>query len=1156
MPDERLREDTTAAIPAAIGRFEVSGVLGKGGMGIVYRALDPSLDRAVAIKVLPEAFVCDPEWIARFRREARLLASLNHPNIEAIWSLEEFAEGRFLLSLELVEGKSLRATLEQGALPVMEAIRINAQVAGAVEAAHSRGIIHRDLKPDNIHVTPEGVVKVLDFGLARHEMPPGGPDDHTAGAPRPGDFDRRAEPAQGDVTIVVSAAGEAGTVLFGSDESVTVVGDRGEITGTPGYMSPEQVQGHFQDRRSDVFSFGCVLYECLCGQAAYGGPTWRDRLTAVLSREPDWSILRDDVPAIITDLVHRCLERDAAARPDSLTTVRRVLEGVLDMRPVPLAAAAAVAGNLPRQISSFVGRQRELAQVRELLTGTSLLTLTGVGGGGKTRLALEVAEREAAAFPGGCWFVELGPVTDPVRVPAAIARSLGVREIPGQPLLDTLLTFLQEKTLLLVLDNCEHLLESSGHLVDALLRDVPGLKVLATSREVLGIAGEATWRIPSLSWQAEAGHRSDAVTLFFERARSVVPAFVLEERAEATVRAICQRLDGIPLAIELAASRVRMLSVDQVLAKLDDRFRLLTGGSRTALERHQTLRAAVDWSFGLLSTTEKSLFRIFSVFPGGWTLEAATAVAAPDTDEFEVLDGLANLVDKSLVVKDEGMGPARYRFLETIRQYAREALDATTGAAAVRDRHAAFYLELAEEAEPKIKGAEQKAWLDRLDLEHGNLRAAIHWSACAPEGAETALRLAGALGGFWIARSHFSAGKAAVEDALGHARSDAYPALRARALATAGSLAGTEGDWTVARERFEASLALFRQANDLPGVARILGNLGTVATRQGETALAEECLEESLRLQRASGDYTGLGNVLNSLGMLALNRGEADRARSRFEEALVLQRELGNRLHVGITMGNLGLAAQQQGDPAAAKRFYEESLAMHRELRNRQGEAQVLGHLGWAARAAGDAAAARDCWLEVLAIYGELANRPGRAEALNNLGVAALADGELGEAASLFTEALALQRALGSPPREARLLANLGLTHHRSGRLAEARACYGESLGIRERTEDFAGAIGVLEGAAAIAAETDAARQAAVLCAAAQRLRTDTGQPLPDDEKPGCERTARMARQALADDELAAARAEGGALDPRSAVRFALAWLAPAESPPPASGSD
>ena len=259
-----------SAIPATIGRFKVAGALGKGGMGIVYRALDPSLERAVAIKVLPEAFVSDPEWIARFRREARLLASLNHPNIAMIWSLEEFADGRFLLALELVEGPSLRAKLDEGALPVMEAVRVSAQVAGAVEAAHSRGIIHRDLKPDNIHLTPEGVVKVLDFGLARHEMPPTGPEDSIDQGPRPEANDRRAPAGQDDVTMFVSAAGDVGTVLFGSDESVTVVGDRGEITGTPGYMSPEQVRGHFQDRRSDVFSFGCVLYECLSGQAAFG----------------------------------------------------------------------------------------------------------------------------------------------------------------------------------------------------------------------------------------------------------------------------------------------------------------------------------------------------------------------------------------------------------------------------------------------------------------------------------------------------------------------------------------------------------------------------------------------------------------------------------------------------------------------------------------------------------------------------------------------------------------------------------------------------------------------------------------------------------------------------------------------------------------------
>src|SRR5713226_5481995 len=374
-----------------------------------------------------------------------------------------------------------------------------------------------------------------------------------------------------------------------------------------------------------------------------------------------------------------------------------------------------------------------MAAVKQLLSSTALLTLTGSGGCGKTRLALQVAADLLEEYADGVWLVELAPLADPALVPQTVASALGVRDAPGRPLTATLTDYLRSKSLLLVLDNCEHLLEAGAQLADALLRSCPRLRLLASSREGLGIGGEQTYRVPSLSLP-DARHLPplerlrdfEAVQLFADRARLSQATFAVTQANALSVAQVCQRLDGIPLAIELAAARVKALSVEKLNERLDDMFRLLTGGSRTALPRQQTLRALIDWSYDLLSPSEGALLRRLSVFAGGWTLEAAEAVCAGEgVEEWEVLDLLTSLVEKSLVLYEERGGEGRYRLLETVRQYARDRLLEAGEAEAVRGRHLGFVLRLAEEAEPKLSGPEQVVWLDRLEAEHDNLRAAL-----------------------------------------------------------------------------------------------------------------------------------------------------------------------------------------------------------------------------------------------------------------------------------------------------------------------------------------------------------------------------------------------------------------------------------------------
>ncbi|SRR5579884_626936 len=484
--------------------------------------------------------------------------------------------------------------------------------------------------------------------------------------------------------------------------------------------------------------------------------------------------------------------------------------------------------NLPVQLSSFIGREKQIVEVQALLARARLLTLTGSGGTGKSRLSLQVAADLVETYRDGVWLVELAAVSDAALVVQAVASVVNVREEPGKPLLQSLVEGLRGKQLLLVLDNCEHVLEAAASLAEGVLKQCPEVKILASSREGLGLSGEQTYRVPSLGLPPDPGQRrtvgledvigSESVRLFAERAALVRPDFTLTPGNAPTLARLCHRLDGIPLALELAAARVRALPVEQIEARLQDRFRLLTGGSRTALPRQQTLRALIDWSYDLLSETERTLLRRLSVFMGGWTLEAAEAICAGEgIEEWEVLDLLTSLVDKSLVVYEGPEPSTRYRLLETIRQYARDRLYEAGDGALYRDRHRDWFLSLAEQAEPQLQGPEQALWLERLETEHDNLRAALEWSLAADGSAEAGLRLVGALWRFWEMRGYLTEGRAHLADALSHAQTQERTQERARALTGAGNLAWHQSDYEAARTLHEQSLAIYQALGNTKG---------------------------------------------------------------------------------------------------------------------------------------------------------------------------------------------------------------------------------------------------------------------------------------------------------------------------------------------------
>lgn len=678
--------------------------------------------------------------------------------------------------------------------------------------------------------------------------------------------------------------------------------------------------------------------------------------------------------------------------------------------------------NLPVARSGFVGRTREMSEVKRVLSMTRLLTLTGAGGSGKTRLALEVARDLVYAYPDGVWLVELASLSEGTLVPGAVTAALGVREKPDFPLTDTLAESLRSRRMLLVLDNCEHLIEACAWLVDTLLGSCEHLRVLATSREALGLAGEANWPVPPLAVPA-AGRlltpqsltRYEAVQLFVERARSRLPAFELTPRTAPAVVEVCRKLDGIPLAIELATARIATLSVEQISERLEDSLGFLTTGDRTRVPRQRTLKAALAWSHELLDEAEQELFGRLSVFVGSWTLEAAEVVGAGDgAEEGEVLDLLSRLVDKSLVIAAaESDGASRYRLLETVRQYASGKLGSGGEKEAVRQRHALFFLGLAERAEPKLSGAGQAVWLDRLESDLDNLRAAVGYFRESGQAA-THLRLAGSLWRFCYLRGHYTEGRGWLEGALAGG-DDAPSSARAKAHLGAGILTFLQCEYDRARSRLEEALALYRALGDDQGVASASQMLGSIARERGDYARSEALHEESLAIWRKLGDEAGQVRSLNYLGYVAWLQDKHDRARELCEETLVRFRVLGDNEGIAWALISLGSSALYAGDGPRARALLEESLALSREVGYKEGIAWSLNQLGVLAHREGDDRLATDLLRESLETHQNLGDRWRAASVLDAVAEALRAQGRPEPAARLLGAAGAVREAISVP---------------------------------------------------------------------------------------------------------------------------------------------
>lgn len=721
-----------------------------------------------------------------------------------------------------------------------------------------------------------------------------------------------------------------------------------------------------------------------------------------------------------------------------------------------LKTLESLANNLPLQLTSFIGREKEIKEIEQHLEQVRLLTLTGPGGAGKTRLSLQVAADRIDRFKQGVWFIELAPLADPSLVPQIVATTLHLHEQPGRTILEVLQDYVRDKNMLLVLDNCEHLIDACAQLADTLLRSAPDLKILASSREALCIGGERTYPVPSLSFpnpdQSSGGETAletlaqfEAVRLFLDRARAVQPGFALTTPNAAAVAEICQRLDGIPLALELAAARVKGLTVEQIASRLDDRFRLLTGGSRTAMARHQTLQATIEWSYALLSEPERLLLQRLSVFAGGWTLDAAEFVCSDDDEpsrndlrsepqnlptpdprlptpilhRSEILDWLMRLVDKSLVVVDQQDSAARYRFLDTIREFARDKLIAPAPhsgeahATRVRNRHLDYFLAFVQEIDQTVRGAEQESGLVALDRELDNLRAALAWSShCRNLDAE--LLLASALSRYWRVRSYFSEGRRWLEDALS-AGEQSSTMTRAKALMGAGSLANYQADYARARVLLEKSLALHRELNDRQGIAYCLNLLSHGKMMMGDFAEAQAGLKESFAIFRDLNDTRGMGYSLYFLGSTYLASGDLVAARPVLEKSLALMQEAGDKWWIGNTLVQLGWGINRQGEHARALEFFDEALEISTQFGDTRGAARALLYIAEAKFSQGEYQAAHARYIEALKVFHQIGDKWWGTVCLEGLAHIAVHQNDAPRAARLLGAAEHMHELLGAP---------------------------------------------------------------------------------------------------------------------------------------------
>jgi len=884
----------------AVG-FDDAVEIGRGGFGIVYKCVQLALDRTVAIKVMTAEPDVDRE---RFFREQRAMGRLTgHPNIVGVLQVGETDSGYPYLVMQYHRQGSLEARIRRlGALPVDEVLRLGVKMAGALETAHRVGILHRDVKPANILLTDFGEPALCDFGIAH---------------------------------------------IAGGFKTAT-----GTFTGSPAFTAPEILGGDPPSRSSDIYGLGATLFAALTGHAAFerrsGEQIVAQFLRIASESAPD--LRGSGIPDDAASVVEEAMARDPHARP-SAAALGQELQRLQAQRGLPVddivmrtsgQSAAAKApgtrrpGNLPLELTSFIGRQTELATVKNMLSSSRLVTLAGIGGVGKTRLALRAATDVGTDFVDGAWLVELGEVSDGALVVDVVAAQLGLRDDSARPLLDVLVDYLCSRKLLLVLDNCEQIVDAAAKLAETLLRSCTDLRILATSREALGIGGEAVLRVTPLPLL-------DADSLFAIRAAAALPGFEFTDENKDVVSRICTKIEGLPLAIELAAARLRAMSPEQILERLDDRYALLTRGSRGAPERQRTLGWSVGWSYELCTPAEQQLWARLSVFSGSFELQAAEDTCNGDFAPEHIVDLLSALVDKSIVTRTESKGTVRFRLLETLRDYGRQQIEHTAEFTELRSRHAQWYRRLVTQAAAEWFGPDQVEWMKRLEREGLNLLAALEFSVT--DRPEVALEIAGTIHPFGIARGALTETRRWLERAL--AATPSVPTTsRITALYGDAMIAALQGDVSAATARVTEGRALIDEMDDTDAHAMITAAEGFTALVSGEFDSACARFEDVLGMAE---DTALRAAVMILLGWGLEFRSEISRALLWQEKALALAQSRGESVYRQYALWSLGIGWWRHRKPDRAAELLQEALQLTYVIDDPRQAAACLEGLAWIA---------------------------------------------------------------------------------------------------------------------------------------------------------------------------------------------------------------
>jgi predicted ATPase len=1031
------------------GGLQVLEKIGEGSFGEVYRAFDPILQREVALKLhRPGTDGADSEFAPHIE-EARKLARVRHPNVLAVHGVEVH-DGRAGMWTDFIRGSTLEERIGTGEpLGAEEIAWIARELCRALSAVHAVRIVHGDIKAANVMRDTDGRIILMDFGAGSY-------------------VPQTARGLNGSQHGVPAG--------FGPSSS----GRR--LIGTPLVMAPELLDGVEPNVRTDLYALGVLLFRLATGRHPIEASTAEELVRLHLEGERiPLREIRPDLPDLFARSIERALSPDPEDRYADALEMESKLIAALGADPERTGAGESRGvRNRPRYPTRFIGREKELASVRRLIVESPFITLTGPGGAGKTRLAARVADEMAGGFPGGVCFASLAHMTPDSPLDAEIGRALGIREEPSSPLRETLVEKLAGVRSLLVLDNCEQILDPVRGFVAFLRSSCPGVQLIVTSRQALGLTGECVFAMPPmrLPRAADGGQSAgleisdaEAVRLFLDRAVRSRPDFSLSASNAPHIASICRRLEGYPLAIELAAARVRALGTETIAARLDESFRILTSGD-TETSRHSTIEASIDWSYRLLSASEQRLFHRLGVFAGPWPIEAAEAICADDPrnpgelDSEPILDLLSGLVEKSLVdfetpVEDHGTpgdgaapGPPAYRMPEMIRQYASAALEQSDEAGVLRSRHLAYYHRFTEEIRHRIYEAEQDRLLQWVESQQDNYRAAIRWSMDPDGDIDAGLRIATIIRRFWFVRGYATEGRRILHELIATGRG--APRNRASAIISASGLAWASGDSVVSERLALQGLRILEEAGEIDGRIPALAMLGTIASDEGNYPKARGLLEEALELRRQVPEASSLASILCNLGVLCARQGDLRAAGLYYEEAYAAMVGQGDFASAATVLMNFSATARDLGDLSRAKELAQESIRIFRSSENRRGLPSAIMNLATVFQAEGDLKRTRELLLESLA--GARAHEDRR-EIVDILeGVAQLwsLDGRFHAAAVLFGAADALREAVRQS------LHPLGQAAHDAA-VDRTRRALGEGRFVaahaRGRSMDFARAI-------------------------------------------------------------------------------------------------